>query len=136
MPTFGPFQIDEQFVVHKTSLSYVFVNLKPILEGHLLVCPIRAVQYLRDLTSEERADLFQTARIAAGVMKNHIGTEALQITCQDGPLAGQTVPHVHLHIIPRRLPTEWSPSRVQPAEVRAGLAAEYGAAFQAYIGSQ
>jgi bis(5'-adenosyl)-triphosphatase len=136
MVDFGPFKVAEHFLVYKTSFSYVSTNLKPILEGHLLVCPIRCVPFLRDLTPEERADLFATARIATIVMKNYLSTEAIQVTCQDGPIAGQTVPHVHLHIIPRHLPTKWTKSSVQPDEIRISLTSEYAAAFQAYLAAQ
>jgi diadenosine tetraphosphate (Ap4A) HIT family hydrolase len=67
-------------------------------------------------------------------MKRFLGTEALEVTCQDGPIAGQTVPHVHLHILPRRFPTDWTKGvRRQAAEIRAQLAQKYGAAIRDYL---
>ncbi|OHS96006.1 hypothetical protein TRFO_10176 [Tritrichomonas foetus] len=40
-------------------------------------------------------------------MKKHLKTEALNLTIQDGPAAGQTVPHVHCHIVPHNIPANF-----------------------------
>ncbi|XP_024020416.1 bifunctional bis(5'-adenosyl)-triphosphatase/adenylylsulfatase FHIT isoform X3 [Morus notabilis] len=81
--TFGPYKIDSKEVFYSTQLSYAAVNLRPLLPGHVLVCPRREVKRFVDLTAEETSDLWITAQ-------------------KDGPQAGQTVPHVHIHIIPRK----------------------------------
>lgn len=130
MPEFGPFFIDERFVVFKTKLSYVFTNLRPAHEGHLLVSPLHKVQYFDELTSEEKMDLISTAKHVGEVMKQKLNMEGLNITIQDGPAAGQTVPHVHMHIIPIHLPTHWVQSPNIPDDVRAQTTDKYKAFFQ------
>ncbi|KAF9360520.1 hypothetical protein BGX34_007738 [Mortierella sp. NVP85] len=70
--------------------SYVF-------SGHVLVISRRIVPRFLDLTPEESAQ-----HIGRAVEKEYGGT-SLTIACQDGPAAGQTVPHCHVHVIPRRL---------------------------------
>ncbi|KAF9978088.1 hypothetical protein BGZ73_003828 [Actinomortierella ambigua] len=47
--------------------------------------------------------MFQTAHRVGKVIEREYHATSLTIACQDGPHAGQTVPHVHVHIIPRRL---------------------------------
>jgi len=77
------------------------VNLKPLLPGHVLVSPIRSVPRYSGLSSDEVADLFSTVRKVAGMVEKVFKATSLNIAIQDGPDAGQSVPHLHVHIIPR-----------------------------------
>ncbi|KAK9466267.1 HIT-like domain-containing protein [Lipomyces arxii] len=99
---FGPFAVTRQ-VFFQSSHSYALVNLKPILPGHVLICPYRVVPRIKDLSTEEVADLFVTVQKVSKVIENVYKADSLNIAVQDGPLAGQSVPHVHCHIIPRKL---------------------------------
>jgi len=99
---FGPFSISSQvFHLSKTHLSYGLVNLKPILPGHVLVCPVRVVPRISQLTVAETTDLFNTVRVVSRTLERVYSASALNIAIQDGVDAGQSVPHVHVHIIPR-----------------------------------
>ncbi|KAF2403250.1 HIT-like protein [Trichodelitschia bisporula] len=97
---FGQFLVTPQ-VFHTTPLSFALVNLKPILPGHVLVSPLRPVPRLRDLSPAEVADLFTTVQRVGRMLERVYGAAALNVAVQDGVAAGQTVPHVHAHIIPR-----------------------------------
>ncbi|RVD88553.1 uncharacterized protein DFL_002734 [Arthrobotrys flagrans] len=99
---FGPFKVTTQ-IFYKTKLSMAIVNIKPILPGHVLVCPIRAVARYKDMTGEEIADHALTVQKVANVIESVYGTTGATIAIQDGGSAGQSVPHVHTHIIPRKL---------------------------------
>ncbi|GAB7348317.1 hypothetical protein MBLNU459_g6295t2 [Dothideomycetes sp. NU459] len=88
-------------VFHLTPLSFCLVNLKPLLPGHVLVSPLRRVPHLDELTGAEVADLFGTVQRVARTLKRVYGAGALNIAIQDGAAAGQSVPHVHAHVIPR-----------------------------------
>lgn len=99
---FGPFIVTSQ-VFLRTPLSFGLVNLKPILPGHVLVCPNRVTGRLSDLSAAESTDFYSTVQRVARAIETEYKADALNIAIQDGPLAGQTVPHVHCHIIPRRL---------------------------------
>lgn len=83
-------------------LSFGFVNLKPIVPGHVLVCPKRVVKRFSELTTEEVADIWTLAQRIGKALEHHHRAESLTLTVQDGPAAGQTVAHVHIHILPRR----------------------------------
>ncbi|NXK48589.1 FHIT triphosphatase, partial [Chauna torquata] len=68
----------------------------------VLVCPLRPVERFRDLRPEEVADLFCMAQRVGNVVEKHFCATSLTISIQDGPEAGQTVKHVHVHVLPRR----------------------------------
>ncbi|KFW70952.1 Bis(5'-adenosyl)-triphosphatase, partial [Pygoscelis adeliae] len=68
----------------------------------VLVCPLRPVERFRDLSPEEVADLFRMAQRVGNVVEKHFCGTSLTISIQDGPEAGQTVKHVHVHVLPRR----------------------------------
>lgn len=61
----------------------------------------RSVISLADLTVEENDDYFRTVQLIHKFIKLHYSADSLNIAIQDGPEAGQTVPHLHTHIIPR-----------------------------------
>lgn len=99
---FGHCQIKSDQVFYKTQLSYAFVNIKPVLPGHVLVAPLRHAERFSDLTPNETADLFTTVQSVSNAVKKHFKGTSLTIAIQDGKEAGQTVQHVHVHILPRR----------------------------------
>jgi len=98
---FGPWTIQKAEIFAQTAASFAFVNLKPIVPGHVLVAPKRPTPRVADLTSEEVGDLFCLAQCVGAKLEKHFCAEALTLTIQDGPAAGQTVPHVHVHVLPR-----------------------------------
>jgi bis(5'-adenosyl)-triphosphatase len=77
------------------------VNLKPLLPGHVLVSPLEVRPHLSDLSAAEIADLFQTVTRVQRTLKRVYHADAFNVAVQDGEVAGQSVPHVHVHIIPR-----------------------------------
>lgn len=78
------------------------MNLKPLLPGHVLVSPRRVVPRFNDLSAAELQDLFATVQRVSRTIERLFHASALNIAIQDGQDAGQSVPHVHAHIIPRR----------------------------------
>lgn len=92
----------------KTQHSFGVVNLKPILPGHVLICPLQPHRRLTDLSAAETADLFATVqRVQRMLGRVYFQTArpedggSFTVAVQDGPASGQTVPHVHVHVIPR-----------------------------------
>jgi diadenosine tetraphosphate (Ap4A) HIT family hydrolase len=84
---------------HASTHSVAFLDAFPSAPGHTLIIPRRHVALIADLTEEEHEDLFGLLRSVVGSMRD-IGARSIGIN--DGTLAGQTVPHVHVHVIPRR----------------------------------
>ncbi|XP_017809799.1 bis(5'-adenosyl)-triphosphatase isoform X5 [Papio anubis] len=99
---FGQHLIKPSVVFLKTELSFALVNRKPVVPGHVLVCPLRPVERFRDLRPDEVADLFQVTQRVGTVVEKHFHGTSLTFSMQDGPEAGQTVKHVHVHVLPRK----------------------------------
>lgn len=99
---FGPHALHPSQVFFESALSIGIVNIKPIVPGHVLVIPKRVEQRIMDLTAAEYTDLFETVRYIAPKIEKHYGAQALNIAIQDGAQSGQSVPHVHVHIVPRK----------------------------------
>ncbi|KAI6785419.1 uncharacterized protein J7T54_007061 [Emericellopsis cladophorae] len=104
---FGPFEVTKQ-VFLKTDHSFAVVNLKPLLPGHILVCPLQPHRRLADLTPAETGDLFTTVQLTQRLLgkayfpaPHDAAAGSFTVAVQDGPESGQTVPHVHVHVIPR-----------------------------------
>lgn len=85
-----------------THLSFAIVNLKPLLPGHVLVSPRRNVPRFNDLSAAEVQDMFLTVQRVSRMVERVFAASSLNIAIQDGEDAGQSVPHVHAHIIPRK----------------------------------
>jgi len=82
--------------------SMAFVNLRPIVPGHVLVIPQRIVPLMSDLTLEEYVDMWTTVRQVQTLLTiEYPKATAFNVAVQDGKAAGQSVPHVHVHILPR-----------------------------------
>lgn len=73
----------------------------PVSMGHTLIIPKRHVGSFFEITDEERADLLVLLNKAKVVIKEEFNPDGYNIGINDGSAAGQTVPHLHLHLIPR-----------------------------------
>ncbi|CAH0712891.1 unnamed protein product, partial [Brenthis ino] len=99
---FGHVKVPESCVFYKSKLTYAFVNLRCVIPGHVLVAPIRLARRNKDLTDEEAEDFYKTVRLVQNLMERVHSAESCTVTIQDGPDAGQTVKHLHCHIMPRK----------------------------------
>jgi histidine triad (HIT) family protein len=80
---------------------YAFLDIFPRREGHTLVIPTKGVQRLSDLNPEERANLMEGVVTVQELLGRHFSTSDFTVCVHDGPQAGQEVPHVHVHVLPR-----------------------------------
>lgn len=91
--------ISEDRIILKTEYSFIFVNIRPFLPYHILISPKRIVKQMVQLNKEELNDLFETAQRSMKALSFY--SEDFTLNVQDGVAAGQTVPHLHIHLIPR-----------------------------------
>ena len=80
---------------------FAFLDIFPRRKGHTLVVPHKQVSNLQDLDDQEIANLFIGVREVQNKLSKVFATADFTICVHDGPLAGQEVPHVHVHVIPR-----------------------------------
>merc|ERR1712071_456011 len=103
MQNFGPHSLKKSVqIFYETALSFACVNISPLVPGHVLVCPKRDVARYKNLSMDEVVDLAKSCQIVSSALETHFKAEALTISMQDGKAAGQSVAHVHWHILPRK----------------------------------
>ena len=73
----------------------------PVSDGHTLIIPRRHVQSFFALTAMEKAAILHALDEAKGVLDRELGPDGYNIGINDGEAAGQTVMHLHVHLIPR-----------------------------------
>ncbi len=94
------------------------VNAAPILPGHSLVVPKRHVESLLALSDEEVAEMVNLSRRATARLTQVYASDGFDWTIQESQAAGQSVPHLHLHLIPRTRgdlpdPGDWYPRLIE-----------------------
>lgn len=94
-------EIHEREII-RNDLAFAFPTNIPITEGHTLISLIRCVKKFEDLTSEEKLAVFALAEIIMNALRKAYGAEGFNCAWNQEKLAGQSVPHFHLHIIPRK----------------------------------
>ncbi len=87
---------------YKTDNFSALYNIAPILPGHSLVIPNRHYESLFELSDSELGEMMVFAREITAVLKYFFNCDGFDWTIQDGSSAGQTISHLHLHIIPRK----------------------------------
>lgn len=90
-------------------LAMVIRDGFPVSNGHTLIIPKRHVGSFFEITREERHSLFELMDEAKQAIDLEHHPAAYNIGINDGPAAGQTVPHLHIHLIPRYTNDESDP---------------------------
>jgi diadenosine tetraphosphate (Ap4A) HIT family hydrolase len=88
-------------IVHANQHGLITRDGFPISPGHTLVIPHRHVGSFFDLTADKRIDLLGLLDQAKADIENEFKPDTYNVGINDGPAAGQTVPHLHIHLIPR-----------------------------------
>ncbi len=83
------------------ALAYARYDKFPVSPGHLLIIPRRHLADWFDTTTEERLALFALADEARTLLLEKFAPGGFNLGINVGEVAGQTIPHVHLHVIPR-----------------------------------
>ncbi len=96
-----PFCDTEGVVVLRNALAYVRFDKNPVNPGHCLIIPFRHVSDFFETTPEERQAMLTLADEAKAMLELKFSPDGYNLGLNVGTVAGQTVPHVHLHLIPR-----------------------------------
>lgn len=85
-----------------TEFAVAFPDGFPVSDGHTLVVPKRHVARAEKLERAEWAGLFDLVREVSRELASLPGVEGVNVGVNSGEVAGQTVTHAHVHVIPRR----------------------------------
>ncbi|MFN4326975.1 MAG: HIT family protein [Azonexus sp.] len=88
-------------IVLRNELAYVKFDLHPVNSGHCLVIPFRHVADFFATTQAERQAMLALVDPAKALLDARHKPDGYNLGVNVGSVAGQTVPHVHLHLIPR-----------------------------------
>ena len=88
--------------VFRDDLCAAFLDIFPVRTGHILVIPQEHTGLLEELPSGTRSHLIETGVRLLGAQKRAGLGEAVNLLVNDGKAANQHIPHVHLHLVPRR----------------------------------
>ncbi|MBI4433883.1 HIT domain-containing protein [Candidatus Uhrbacteria bacterium] len=90
-------------LVAEVVLARAFLSVMPIVPGHALIIPKRCVPGVDDLLPEEIRAMNDLRKLVRRALRKECGAEGFHFAWNEGAVAGQTVPHVHLHVVPRKL---------------------------------
>lgn len=100
----------------------VFFDIAPASKGHCLIVPKEHFNDIFDMDEETGSRLFSLAVKVAGSLKKELNCEGMNIVQNNGTIAGQTVFHFHLHLIPRytgdTVNVGWEPGEADTEELK------------------
>ncbi len=88
-------------ILIQNAYGFVVRDRSPVTAGHSLIVPNRHVGSFFDISDDERQALFSLLDLAKANIDAKHQPDTFNIGINDGPAAGQTVPHLHIHLIPR-----------------------------------
>ena len=107
--------------IYEDDMFRVILDLSPAAKGHALVLPKEHFRNIFDIDDAAASRLFVVAAKVARAMKTSLGCDGMNIVQNNEEIAGQTVFHFHLHIIPRYendgQTISWTPGSAQPEEL-------------------
>lgn len=86
-------------IIMETKNSLAFLDAFPVAKGHALVIPKNHYEKIQDMLPDDNKDVFDTVHQVVKKIDNLTGSTLVAI--HNGKGAGQEIPHVHIHLIPR-----------------------------------
>ncbi len=96
----------DAYRVYENDNALAFLDVMPQSDGHTLVLPKTPAENLFDLEPSTAGALFQSTQIVARAVRAAFKPDGIIVTQFNGPAAGQSVFHIHMHIIPRYAGTD------------------------------
>ncbi len=87
--------------VYEDENVFAFLDINPRNPGHTLVIPKKHYATLMDMPNDEANKLFFIVKKLSSNIKEAVKADGISISQSNGRAAGQIIPHVHFHIIPR-----------------------------------
>jgi histidine triad (HIT) family protein len=85
-----------------TADAFAFLDINPVAPGHALIVPKTHAAKLHELSPTSSAAIMELTRRLVPALCKSVGAPDATIAIHDGPAAGQEIPHLHIHVIPRK----------------------------------
>lgn len=92
---------EDLLILAENTIGIAFPDAFPVAEGHTLIIPRRHVTSIFDVSEADQTQLWQLVALTRVQLAEQFASAGFNIGINDGEAAGQTVPHAHIHIIPR-----------------------------------
>lgn len=92
-----------EYVLMESETVYVKYDSFPASKGHILIIPKRHIASIFDITENERTSILQAIEVCKAFLDFSHRPDGYNIGVNIGGAAGQTIPHAHIHVIPRYL---------------------------------
>ena len=86
-------------ILHETNYSICFLDAFTLTKGHVLVIPKNHCEKIQDMNKDENNDLFSLVHLMMSKVDSITGSTLVAI--HNGKEAGQEIPHLHVHLVPR-----------------------------------
>jgi len=86
--------------VYEDEHTLAFMDIMPQADGHTLVIPKEPAVTIHDLSDEGAVNLIKKVKLVANAVKKGLNADGITLFQLNGEEAGQTVPHIHFHILP------------------------------------
>lgn len=90
-----------KIAVYEDDLTLAFLDIMPATDGHTLVIPKEAAETIFDCSPDGAAALIRTTQKVATAVRRAFACPGLMLVQLNGAAAGQSIPHLHFHILPR-----------------------------------
>ncbi len=87
--------------IYEDDTCLAFLDIAPVNAGHTLVVPKRHTANIEETDDHELQALISAVKKIGAAFKSGLGVEGYNVTENNDPVAGQIIPHLHFHIIPR-----------------------------------
>ncbi len=89
------------YKVYENESALAFLDIAPVSSGHTLVIPKKHYKNIEEIPEEEFCELTQVVKRVGKMIKEKLNVAGYNIGVNNDPIAGQIIPHLHFHIIPR-----------------------------------
>ncbi len=122
-------------VIFENNSIISFLDINPLADGHVLIVPRDHYTGLAEMPSKICSAMFACIPMLGRALLQVTGAEGFNLLINHGSVAGQVVPHVHCHLIPR-MPDDGLGYRWPAKQYEEGRSAELATAYQAALSNQ
>lgn len=87
--------------IFRSENMFITANLYPYNPGHIMIVPIRHITDIRDMSQKEILEMIKLQNISLDILEKVYNPSGFNIGYNIGSCSGASIPHIHLHIVPR-----------------------------------
>ncbi|MEM2954800.1 MAG: HIT family protein [Candidatus Nanoarchaeia archaeon] len=104
-------------IIYDSPEIMAFLDIKPANPGHILIIPKEHYQFIFQMPQDLNTKIMELIKILSKAQIENLGAQGVNILQNNGAIAGQLIPHLHFHIIPRfkddKIIFHWEPSELK-----------------------